>query len=127
MMQRLDFNVDVINLGMLDRAKPKGRTIKNTEERILKLGAKGEKKKNRRCQLCGIADGHNNRTCLSLEENIARLATLANRKRGRPPGSRINSKTNVPQWNETSTTKNIVWLKKKTMNQLVNRWVWVKN
>ena len=87
MMQRLDFNVDVINLGMLDRAKPKGRTIKNTEERILKLGAKREKKKNRRCQLCGIADGHNNRTCLSLEENIARLATLANRKRGRPPGS----------------------------------------
>ena len=127
MMQRLDFNVDVINLGMLDRAKPKGRTIKNTEERILKLGAKGEKKKNRRCQLCGITDGHNSRTCLSLEENRARLATLANQKRGRPPGSRINSKTTVPQWNETSTTKKIVWLKKKTMNQLVNRWVWVKN
>jgi hypothetical protein len=45
MTQRLDFNVDVINLGMLDRAKPKGRTIKNTEERILKLGAKGEKRR----------------------------------------------------------------------------------
>jgi hypothetical protein len=28
---------------MLDRARPKRRTIKNTEERIMKLGAKGEK------------------------------------------------------------------------------------
>jgi hypothetical protein len=51
------------------------------EERILKLGAKGEKKKNKICQLCGIADGHNNRMCLSLDENRATLATLANRKR----------------------------------------------
>jgi hypothetical protein len=124
MIQRLDFNVDVINLGKPDRGKPKGQTIKNTEERILKLVAKGEKKKNRRCQLCGIADGHNSRTCLSLEDNMARLATLANRKRGRPPGSRLNSKTTAPRWNETSTAKNIVLLK-KTMNQLVNRWVWV--
>jgi hypothetical protein len=75
-MQRLDFNVVVINPGMPDRAKPKVRTIKNGEERILKLGAKGEKKKNKRCRLCGIADGHNSRTCLSLDENRARLATL---------------------------------------------------
>jgi hypothetical protein len=44
MIQRLNFNVDVINMGMPARAKPKGRTIKNTEERIMKLGAKGEKK-----------------------------------------------------------------------------------
>jgi hypothetical protein len=101
----LNFNVDVINLGMPDRARPKGRTIKNTEERIMKLGAKGEKKKNRICQLCGIADGHNSRTCLSMEENRARLARLANRKRGRPAGSRLNSKTTAPQWNETSTAK----------------------
>jgi hypothetical protein len=97
--------VDVINLSMPDRARPKGRTIKNTEERIMKLGAKGEKKKNRRCQLCGIADGHNSRTCLSVEENRARLARLANRKRGRPVGSRLNNKTTAPQWNETSTVK----------------------
>jgi hypothetical protein len=40
----LNFNVDVINLGMPDRARRKGWTIKNTEERIMKLGAKGEKK-----------------------------------------------------------------------------------
>jgi hypothetical protein len=66
--------MDVINLSMPDRARPKRRTIKNTEERIMKLGAKGEKKKNRRCQLCGIGDGHNSRTCLSVEENRARLA-----------------------------------------------------
>jgi hypothetical protein len=77
-IQRLNFNVDVINLSIPDRAIPKGRTIKNTEDRIMKLGAKGEKKKNRRCQLCGIADGHNNRMCLSMEENRARLAKLAN-------------------------------------------------
>jgi hypothetical protein len=97
--------VDVINLSMPDRARPKGWTIKNMEERIMKLGAKGEKKKNRRCQLCGIADGHNIRTCLSVEENRARLARLANRKRGRPARSRLNTKTTAPQWNETSTAK----------------------
>jgi hypothetical protein len=45
MMQRLDFNVDVINLGMPDRAKPKGRTIKTGEKRILRLGVKGEKRR----------------------------------------------------------------------------------
>jgi hypothetical protein len=104
--------VDVINLSMPDRARPKGRTIKNTEDRIMKLGAKGEKKKNRRCQLCGIADGHNSRTCLYVEENRARLAKLANQKRGRPAGSRLNNKTTAPQWNETSTAKNIVLMKK---------------
>ena len=37
--------MDVINLGMPDRARRKGWTIKNTEERIMKLGAKGEKKR----------------------------------------------------------------------------------
>jgi hypothetical protein len=51
---------------MPDRARPKGRTRKNTEVRIMKLGAKGEKKKNRRCQLCGIADGHN-----SSQQNVS--------------------------------------------------------
>jgi hypothetical protein len=30
---------------MPDRARPKGRTIKNTEERIMKLGVKGEKRR----------------------------------------------------------------------------------
>jgi hypothetical protein len=97
--------VYVINLSMPNHARPKGRTIKNTEERIMKLGAKGEKKKNRRCQLCGIADGHNSRTCLSVEENRARLARLTNLKRGRPARSRLNTKTTAPQWNETTTAK----------------------
>jgi hypothetical protein len=45
MIQRLNFNVDVTNLGMPARARPKGRTITNTEERILKLGAKEEKRR----------------------------------------------------------------------------------
>jgi hypothetical protein len=40
-----------------------------------------------------------------VEESRARLATLANRKRGRPTGSILNSKTTAPQWNETSTAK----------------------
>eukprot|EP00267_Zea_mays_P046346 XP_020398716.1 uncharacterized protein LOC103637304 [Zea mays] len=36
--KRLNFNVDVINLSMPDRARPKGRTIKNSEDRIMRLG-----------------------------------------------------------------------------------------
>jgi hypothetical protein len=71
----------------------------------VKLGAKGEKKKNRMCQKCGIDDGHNNRTCLSVKENRVKLASFADRKRGQPPGSRNNNSTMVPQWNETSTSK----------------------
>ena len=86
-------------------ARPKGRTIKTSEQRVLKLGAKGEKKKTRKCQKCGIADGHNSRTCLSIEENRVKLASLADRKRGRPPGSRNKNSTMAPQWNETSTSK----------------------
>jgi hypothetical protein len=42
----------------------------------------------RKCQKCGIADGHNSRTCLTVEDNRVRLANLSGRKRGRPPGSR---------------------------------------
>jgi hypothetical protein len=60
----------------------------------------------RKCQTCGIADGHNSRTCLSLEENRLRLASLAGRKRGRPPGSRNKGGSNAPDWNETTTSKN---------------------
>jgi hypothetical protein len=33
-----------------DNARPKGRTIKTSEQRVVKLGAKGEKKKNQKCQ-----------------------------------------------------------------------------
>jgi hypothetical protein len=58
-----------------------------------------------RCQSCGIADGHNSRMRVSMEENMARLAKLANRKRGRPTESRLNNKTTAPQRNETSTAK----------------------
>ena len=88
-----------------NNARPKGRTIKTSEQRVVKLGAKGEKKKTRKCQKCGIADGHNSRTCLSIEENRVKLASLADRKRGRPPGSRNKNSTMAPQWNETSTSK----------------------
>jgi hypothetical protein len=52
---------------------------------------------NRRCKKCGVADGHNSRTCLSIEENRARLVILANpRKRGRPPGSRNINTSRAP-------------------------------
>jgi len=71
----------------------------------VKLGAKGEKKKNRKCQKCGIADGHNSRTCLTVEENRTRLAELACKKRGRPPGSKNKSAATAAQWNEASNTK----------------------
>lgn len=46
-----------------ERAKPKVRTIKNDEANVINLGAKGEKKKIRRCKKYGIVDGHNSRTC----------------------------------------------------------------
>jgi hypothetical protein len=42
-----------------NNAKPKERTIKWSEQKVIKLGAKGTKKKNRKCQKCGIVDGHN--------------------------------------------------------------------
>ncbi|WVZ76157.1 hypothetical protein U9M48_024155 [Paspalum notatum var. saurae] len=103
--KRLSFAMEAISLEKPDRVKPKGRTIKDNEARVPKLGAKGEKKKNRRCKKCGIADGHNSRTCLSLEENRVRLANMVGRKRGRPPGSRNKSAISAAHWNETSTSK----------------------
>ncbi|WVZ63324.1 hypothetical protein U9M48_012965 [Paspalum notatum var. saurae] len=41
MQQKLDFTVEGISLERPDRAKPKGRTIKETETVVRKLGAKG--------------------------------------------------------------------------------------
>jgi hypothetical protein len=104
-MQRLNFNVDEVSMDRPDKSKPKGRTIKVGEQRMIKLGAKGDKKKNQRCQTCGIADGHNSRTCLSLEENRAKLANHVNCKRGCPPGSKNNKTATALAWNETSTSK----------------------
>ncbi|WVZ63333.1 hypothetical protein U9M48_012973 [Paspalum notatum var. saurae] len=103
--RKLDFAVDGISLEGPDRAKPKGRTIKETESMVLRLGAKGEKKKNRKCKKCGIADGHNSRTCLSVKENRDRLAKLGGRTRGRPPGSKNKSARTSLEWNETSASK----------------------
>jgi hypothetical protein len=40
-----------------------------------------------------------------VEENRVKLASLANRKSGRPPGSRNKNSTMAPQWNETLTSK----------------------
>jgi hypothetical protein len=61
---------------------------------------------NRRCKKCGVGDGHNTRTCLSVEENMVRLASLSNpKKRGRPPGSRNINTSAAPKWNETTTSK----------------------
>jgi hypothetical protein len=73
-----------------NNAKPKGRTRKEEDSKVPK---------------CGIANGHNSRTCLSIEENRVKLASLADRKRGRPSGSRNKNSTMAPQWNETSTSK----------------------
>jgi len=72
-------------------ARPKGRTIKTSEQRVLKLGAKGEKKKTRKCQKCGIADGHNSRTCLSIGLNW--LALLIEKE-----DDRLGLETKIQQW-----------------------------
>jgi hypothetical protein len=40
-----------------------------------------------------------------VEENRVKLASLTDRKRGRPPGSRNKNSMMAPQWNETSTSK----------------------
>ena len=58
----MDFVVDGISLSRPGNAKPMGRTIKGSEQKVIKLGAKGTKK-NMKCQKCGIADGHKSRTC----------------------------------------------------------------
>jgi hypothetical protein len=68
--------------------------IKTSEQRIVKLGAKGEKKKTRKCKKCGIADGHNSRTCLSIEENRVKLASLADKKED----DRLGLETRIQQW-----------------------------
>jgi hypothetical protein len=82
-MYKLDFNIGGVSMDKPINVKPKGRTIRNDEVRTVKLGAKGEKKMNRRCKKCGVADGHNSRTCLSIEENRARLVILANPRKKR--------------------------------------------
>jgi hypothetical protein len=66
---------------------------------------------NKRCKKCGVVDGHNSRTCLSIEENRAHLVILANpRKRGRSPGSRNINTSRAPEWNETSSEKHAMSL-----------------
>jgi hypothetical protein len=40
-----------ISLERPDKAKPKGRTMDPAELRVLKLGARGSKKKNRKCKM----------------------------------------------------------------------------
>jgi hypothetical protein len=40
-----------------------------------------------------------------MEENSVKLASLADRKIGRPPGYRNKNSMMAPQWNETSTSK----------------------
>lgn len=88
-----------------NQAKLKGRTIKESEARVIKLGAKGEKYKNRRCQTCGVADGHNSWTCLFLEENRVRLANLGNHKSGCPLAQKNKRTSDAPEWNESSSAK----------------------
>jgi hypothetical protein len=75
----------------------------------------------RKCQKCGIADGHNSRTCLTVEDNRIRLANLAGRKRGRPPGSRNKIGGAAPQWNETSTSKNEQCMSKMMIHLVESR------
>ena len=68
--------------------------IKTSEQRVVKLGAKGEKKKTRKCQKCGIADGHNSRTCLSIEEIGLNWLALPIEKED----DRLGLETKIQQW-----------------------------
>jgi hypothetical protein len=77
-----------VNLQPLEKSKTKGQTIKPSEQRVLKLGAKGPKKNNRTCSTCGLQAGHDSLTCLLLPHNKERLAQLGTKKRGRPPGAK---------------------------------------
>jgi hypothetical protein len=48
-LQKLDFAVDRISLARPNNSKPKGRTIKGSEEKVIKLGVKGTKKMTKKC------------------------------------------------------------------------------
>lgn len=104
-VQKLDFAVDGISLARTNNAKAKGRTIKRSEQKDLKLGAKGTKKKNRKCKIYGNADGHNSHTCLSIQDNRVQLANLVVRKIGRPLGSKNKIGSAPAHWNEMATSK----------------------
>lgn len=87
------------------KAKTKGRTIPATEEREVRLGAKGPKKNTRACHICKIACGHNAATCPQLQHNKVRLESLrAPRSRGRPPGAKNKVKAANPIENTKETT-----------------------
>jgi hypothetical protein len=77
-----------------NNARPKGRTIKTSEQRVMKLGAKGENKKNQKCQKCGIADGHNCHTsCLLRKIGLNWLALLIEKE-----DDRLGLETRIQQW-----------------------------
>jgi hypothetical protein len=115
----VEFAVDGISLVRPNNTRPKGRTIKTSEQRVVKLGAKGEKKKTRKCQKCGIVDGHNSRTCLSVEENRVKLASLTDRKRGWLPRSRNKNSTMVPSGMRHPHQRSINWLILETMDPMM--------
>jgi hypothetical protein len=56
-----------------------------------------------------------------MEGNRIRLASLAARKRGRPPGLRNKIGGAAPQWNETSTSKNAQCMSKMMIHLLESR------
>lgn len=85
---------DGVSLEPPDKAKTKGRTIPASEVREVQLGAKGVKKNNKTCYTCGIACGHDSRTCHLIPRNKERLDALrAPKRRGRPPGAKNKQKS----------------------------------
>jgi hypothetical protein len=102
-----------------NQAKLKGRTIKESEARVIKLGAKGEKYKNQRCQTCGVADGHNSWTCLFLEENRVRLANLGNHKSGCPLAQKRKEHQMLLSGMSLHLLKNIGWLSLAVMTLMM--------
>ena len=87
MESRAPHIINMVNRAPPPKAKTKGRRVDEGEKRT--LGARGPKKCNRACKLCGIANGHNRGTCPENPKNKDRIAKLNQgpRKRGRPKGS----------------------------------------
>jgi hypothetical protein len=112
------FDIDVINLDKSTQAKPKGRTIKNDEVRTVKLGAKGEKKMNRRCKKCEIADDIIENLPVS-GENRVHLANLANPKKDIHPGRGTLIQRQLMSGMKQQLQRSIGWMSRRRISQMV--------
>jgi hypothetical protein len=102
-----------------NNARPKGRTVKTSEQRVVKLGAKGEKKKTRKCQknVALLMDTTVAPACLWRKIGLNWLALLIE-KRGRPHGSRNKNSTIAPSGMRHPHQRSINWLILENMDPM---------